>query len=586
MPIRKAKFMKLICLALLTLVMMAFSNHSQESKPTEAETMARLSLISDLQTLLARAKRLQEPLARALVEAEIADAAWAVDRELAKELLREAYKMTLSTDNEPNKPQKVSIGESPGLPSSLDRARRAVRQRVLQVANRDKTLANELVEWGTSQVGTFERQVELASLARDAMAQGEDEAAIRYIRQAIDADPTQLAPLSAIEQLAGKNRAAADAVILHYITLLSATSLSSRDGSIARTNLFLGRLIYPSAHGGNTSDQISQPGPAVMKAYVEYVLNSLAALEQKYPGFLLASRSWLLNTYPILKQYAPELTQQFLDLEQRSRKPGENFSLPTPKRMEEEYKAKYDKQVERELESDHPDDVVIQRVISAGDFSKARKMIDRLSDGPKKAELNELLNAQQAISLANKGDIPDAQKLAESLVKASSILRVFPVIAGKCVADNDDQCARDTVNQAVKQLKKADPTPFSLPPGVPASVMGTSKDFDPVLNGLSGLASAVIPVKDELALDVLDELVIAANHSELDMGLGRTGFETSLFKKLAEKNEARVNLAAMQLKDPLRQILALAAIDQWKSDKLAAEAKLRSAKNESTGKKN
>jgi DNA-directed RNA polymerase specialized sigma24 family protein len=254
--------------------------------------------------------------------------------------------------------------------------------------------------------------------------------------------------------------------------------------------------------------------------------------------------------------------------------------------MEEEYKAKYDKQVERELESDHPDDVVIQRVISAGDFSKARKMIDRLSDGPKKAELNELLNAQQAISLANKGDIPDAQKLAESLVKASSILRVFPVIAGKCVANKDDQCARDTVNQAVKQLKKADLTPFSLPPGVPASVMGTSKDFDPVLNGLSGLASAVIPVKDELALDVLDELVIAANHSELDTGLGRTGFETSLFKKLAEKNEARVNLAAMQLKDPLRQILALAAIDQWKSDKLAAEAKLRSAKNESTGKKN
>ena len=80
--------------------------------------------------------------------------------------------------------------------------------------------------------------------------------------------------------------------------------------------------------------------------------------------------------------------------------------------------------------------------------------------------------------------------------------------------------------------------------------------------------------------------LIAANHSELDTSAGRTGFESSLFKKLAEKNEARVNLAAMQLQDPLRQIVALAAIDQWKSDKLIADAKLRGAKNEPSPKKN
>jgi len=99
--------------------------------------------------------------------------------------------------------------------------------------------------------------------------------------------------------------------------------------------------------------------------------------------------------------------------------------------------------------------------------------------------------------------------------------------------------------------------------------MGTRSEFDPVLSSLGSLASAVISVKDELALDVLDELVIAANHSEVDTGQGRTGFESSLFKKLAEKNEARVNLAATQMKDPLRQIVALAAIDQLKADKLA-----------------
>ena len=142
------------------------------------------------------------------------------------------------------------------------------------------------------------------------------------------------------------------------------------------------------------------------------------------------------------------------------------------------------------------------------------------------------------------------------------------------------------MNQAVKQLKNADVTPFAPLPGVPTSFFGTKRDFDPILSSLGSLASAVIAVKDELALDVLEELVIAANHSELDTGHGHAGFETSLFKKLAAKNEERTTAAALQLKDPFRQIVALAAIDQWKSDKLAAESKLRSSKNESTGKKN
>jgi len=79
-------------------------------------------------------------------------------------------------------------------------------------------------------------------------------------------------------------------------------------------------------------------------------------------------------------------------------------------------------------------------------------------------------------------------------------------------------------------------------------------------------------LKDELALDVLDEMVMAANRSELDTGNARTGFETSLFKKLAEKNEERTAAAAIQFQDSLRQIVALAAIDQWKADKLVKAA--------------
>ena len=565
----------------LIMVIAAFPSHGQESKPIENEAMRKLSLVSDLQGLFARAKQLQEPLARALAEAEIADAAWVHDREWAKELLREAYEMTFPKEDERSGSRKLRVGAPPKLPTSLDHARRVVRQRILQVAGRDRRLASELVQLGETQLGAFEGHVEYASLAREALAQGDNEAGMRYVLHAIDADPTQMGVLSAIEQLAERDRSAADSVILHYIERLNATHLSFGDGGVARTTLVLGRLIYPSVYFTNAAGvQVARPGPAVMKAYVAYVLNSRALFEQQVPGSITGSRLLLMHTYPLLKQYAPELMPQFLDLEQRSRKPGEGFSPPTAKSIEEEYKAKYEKQVESELESAQPDEMVIRRVISRGDFSKARKMIDKLAEGLQKTELLETLNAQQAISLANKGDIPGAQKLAESLVKASSILRVFPVIAGKCAAKNDDACARDSINQAVRQLKKADVTPFAPPPGVPASFFGTKRDFDPVLTSLGSLASAVISLKDELALDVLDELVIAANHSELDTGQGRTGFETSLFKKLAEKNEERTTAAVLQLQDSLRQIVALAAINQWKSDKLVAEAKLRSTKNE------
>jgi hypothetical protein len=528
----------------------------------------KLSLLSDLQGLVARAKQLEKPLARGIAEAEIADAAWSLDRDLAKELLRDAYSLAFPEEAEQAKLRKRPVGAQPQMPTPTENARSAVRGRVMKVAARDKAFANELARSVAEKLGPYEAHMSYASLAYNAIQDDDYEGASKYITQSIEADPTQITGPSEINQLAAKNRAAADEAILAYIAHLNSMTLDSRDGSLPRVFMALSMLIHPDEFFTRISG-IPPPGPAVMRAYVAYVLNSLALMEQQSPSTFTASHLLLLHTYPLLTQYAPDLKQQFLDLEQRSRKPGESLSLPTAKSSEEEYKAKSDKQVERELESDHPDEIVIQRVISRGDFTKARQMIDKLSDGPQKTQLTELLNAQQAISLANKGDISGALKLAESLVKAGSILRVFPVIVGKCAAKNDDACARDSVNQAVTQLKKADVTPFTPPPGVPASIMGTSRDFDLVLTSLGSLASAVISMKDELALDVLDELVIAANHSELDTGQGRTGFETSLFKKLAEKNEERTTAAAIQFQDPLRQIVALAAIDQWQADKLA-----------------
>jgi hypothetical protein len=403
-----------------------------------------------------------------------------------------------------------------------------------------------------------------ASLARDAVLDGDYDTAGKYILQSIDAEPTQVTGPLEINQLAAKNRTAADELVLAYLNKLTLTQLENQGRG--RTFFALAILIQPNEFFDHVAG-IPPPAPAVMRAYIAYMLNTAAILAQS-PSTAPAAHATVVYVYPLLQQYAPELKSQFMELEQRSRKPGENFSIPTPREREAASKDKFDKQVESELEADHPDAMLIQRVISRGDFAKARKLIDKLADGPQKTELIEILTTQQSINLANHGDLAGALKLAELLVKAGSITRVFPLIAGKCAAKDDGACARDSVNQAVRQLKKADLTPFAPPPGVPASIMGTSKDFDLTLTSLANLTSAVMPLRDDLALDLLDEFVIAANHSELDTGQGRTGFETSLFRKLAEKNEDRTTAATLQFKDSLRQVIALAAIDQWKVGKL------------------
>jgi hypothetical protein len=561
-----------------------FSQSNNPVPPNDVLANQRYALVSEVQSLGARAKLLDASLARALAQAEVADAAWSLDQGLAKSLLRESFALTLPSESGESKPRREALGSQPGWPSPGGVAAATVRLRILQVAHRDHALTKELSSLVIDKLGAPVGHRYLADLADDAIAAGDNQAAEKYLTQAIDADPTQINASMEIGRLATNDRDAADRVTLAYITRLRSTPLSFGNGSEQRVFFALASLVlFPKSNLGAPGVNIRSTSPAVIR---EYVIYTLELLSRRTPEQLRRGRGYLIAMWPLVQQYTPELRQQFFDLEFRSRAAGDSLSLPTPKSIEKLYKEKFEKQVNRELESDQPDAVVIQRVISQGDFVKARKLIDKLADGPQKTELIEMLNSEQAISLANKGDIPGALKLAESLAKAASIVKVFPVIAGKCAAQKDNVCARDSVNQAVRQLKKADVTPFTPPPGIPASIFGTKRDVDRVLQSLGSLASAVLSVEDELALDVLDELVIAANHSELDTSQGRTGFETSLVKKLAAKNEERTTAAALQFQDPLRQIVALAAIEQWKVDKFAADEKLRSARSEPGVKKN
>jgi hypothetical protein len=590
--------MKRILLPLTLIFLLPLSYHAQsadvKSEAEEDLQLVKLWMVSDLQSLNTRALKLETPLARALAKAEIADAAWALDQAWAKKLLREAYEFTLPDEEEQLKLRKRPIGAPLTLPSKNEIARNLIRGRVLQIASREKTFASELVKSGGQRLGSTEEHNMYRTLAARSMAEGDNATAGTYVLNALEADPTLLNAGLIILEIATRDRKAADQLILQYIERLRRTTLSQSNDSAFRVYYLLENLVFPSEatimmmkispenRNSNTpSQQIPPAGTPVIKAYIGYVIESLNVMEQREPGSVMKLRGKLLSVWLPLKQYAPELAGAFFELEKLSRRPGENLSLPTQEAAEAK-KDDYEKRLKEGLNSDSPDDLTINFAISRGDFDKARKMIDKLADGPQKSQLTETVNAREAISLATNGDIFGAQRLAEQLNKATSILQVYPVVLNKCVAKKDQACANALIYQAIKQLKRADTSPTIPPAGIPPSAVPSSQEFDPILLSLSKLAKVVAPINEMLALEVLDETIIAANRSQIDTGQGRVGLETDVFKKLVPKNEGRVRQAADNLKDPLRQIVALAVIYQWKAEELEKRAKANSSPPDQT----
>jgi hypothetical protein len=535
-------------------------------KPYRDEPLEKLALLSDVKTLAIEIPKLDGPLARALADAEVADAAWMLDRDWAKKILREAYRLTYPTEEEQAKFQPEPPGMSPKPPTLIGRARGDVRRRILSVARRDRVFADQLILDSSAHVTKDDRQMMYSQLALLALDEGNNEAAYRAIEQSMGVDPTQITFVSLVNDLAMKDRAAADKLILQCMASL--VQLADLNVSTDRADFTLRWLVFPNAIFPDPNKRIPDPGPAVMRAYVSYVLDRLAALEQRQPGSLARARSQLLSAWLPLNAYAPELRERFMQLEALSRTPGKDASLPTQS-YEEADKEKFRKTDNETLNSNEPSDRSIGSVIAREDFDTARKLISKLLDGERKTALNEEVNTKEAISLGKKGDLIGAQTLAERLIRPGSMLQVYPLIVQGYTTNKDQRGASAAVHQAVRQLKNADTKSANTQSsGIPASFAASISAIDPVLSSLGKLAKAVLPVDSLLAFELVDEMVARANGRQVDTKQGRTGIDTDVFNKLAAKDEIRARSAAENLKDPLRRIVALAAIYQWKAKEL------------------
>src|ERR1044071_1671472 len=104
----------------------------------------RESLLADLRALEAESKELLKPLDAASARAEIGAAAWSLDREWAKSLLREALTLTFPEEVDRARQRERPIGAELQFGPAENGARGRVRRRIYDVAARDHAFAREL----------------------------------------------------------------------------------------------------------------------------------------------------------------------------------------------------------------------------------------------------------------------------------------------------------------------------------------------------------------------------------------------------------------------------------------------------------
>lgn len=525
----------------------------EKKKSSDDGAMLKVTLLSDIQALETEARQLDKPIGRGLAMAEIADAAWPLDKAMAKRLLREAYELTFPPEEERDSLRSKSVGTAPTVPAQIDLARGTVRNRVLGIASRDKAFAAELAQVGARELGRQEEASRYSNLATASLAAGDVPAASAYLLNSIEADPTQITAGFGIVKLAAQDRKAADQLIVQYLEQLRAIPLSMSNGSALRTYFSLRNIVFTNQSFDPKNRQVPPAGPAVIKAYVRYVVESMSGLERREPGSSQSLRGILMSTWLPLNRYAPELAGAFMALEKLSRSPGSAQTLPLPGE-EDAGRTRYDEQVKNSLKAGRVDDLTINFAIGQGDFATARKLIELLPEGKRKSQLTELLNTHEALSLTARNDTLAAEMLARQLNQTVSIVQVYPALIAKCAANKETSRSSILASQAVQQMKRAE-------------------DQANLHLSLSKLARAIAPIDTTLALEILDEAILAANKTDVDTGDGNVGFDFSAFKELAPKNDLQARQAATRLKDSLRRIVALATIYQCKAGELTKKEK-------------
>ncbi len=250
-------------------------------------------LLSELSNLDANVVSLSSPLAKAVVKAEIADAVWGMDKRWAEQLLKEAFELALPDKETRQKLKELKKGSNPIEPTGEMLAQEQVRRKILAVAKRDAAFFEELVKLGKEQMGEAEEVKSHSSSAYEALQAGDKKQAIESINKLFDTDPTQVSVGSAIREMAIRDRAEADRLVIGYIQALRNFPVSS--DNVHRVVSSLRSSVFPAPPFDKQGRKIPVAGEEAQRAYYGFLIECLLGVEQREPGTAMKFRQLIVS---------------------------------------------------------------------------------------------------------------------------------------------------------------------------------------------------------------------------------------------------------------------------------------------------
>lgn len=553
-----------------------------EQSEADAVAPRREALLADLRALEADAKELLKPLDAASARAEVAAAAWSLDREWAKTLLREALALTFPEEVDRAKVRARPIGAELQYGPAENGARGRIRRRVFQIAARDRDFSRELSETTGRELGKVEETSTLTGMASAAADEGRLEEAAELILRAAESEPTLLNVGQAINHVAARDRAAGDRLILAYIERLRRLPLSvftERNHTALRVPLAVAIMLRPKElqFFSNTPTVPAAPGREVVRAYVAFIAETMTRIEQER-GDLTRMHGFIPTLWPSMMQHAPEYAAQFAALERASRRPGQ---AAPPLRTFAEINVEYDpsKKYEERLKTARKTKDPLQLEMAADaamkqkDFEEARKLIALMEEGETKKHLVEQANIKESLHLLGAGDLAGAERLARQLNNVASVIQVYPPLARRLARDGDAGRAALLADEAGRRLRASAERSNgndTFVPSLLAPVAGSIRLYKQTraLEGMSEVALAVEPVAPQSALDLLDALADTASKARVTSELGNPNFNPEPFARLSARDAGRVRSTAARLEDRLQRIAALAAVYRGEAEQL------------------
>ena len=550
----------------------------------EAEAAQRReTLLAELRALESESKELLKPLDAASARAEVAAAAWTLEREWAKSLLREALALTFPEEVDRARLRDRPVGAPLQFGPAENGARGRVRRRVFQIAARDREFVRELGEAAARELGKIEETERSAALAAQAADEGRLEEAAELILRAAEAEPTLLNVGQAINHVAARDRAAADRLILAYIERLRRLPLpvfGARNHTGLSLPLSFAVMLRPAdLQFFSTAPSVPPPpGREVVRAYVAFIVETMTRIEQA-GGDLTGMHGFVQFAWPNMLVHAPEYAAQLAALERASRRPGQRV---LPLRSFDEMKVAYDTEkkyaellkLARQTKDPHDLEVAASRAMTRKDFDEARKLVAMLKDDELKSQLTEQVNARESQHLLSAGDLAGAERLARQLETVASILRTYPPLVRRLAKEADAGRAALLADEAARRLRagaekrNANDT---FTQSALAQFAGAIRIYKQTraLEALSELALAVEPAAPQAALDLLDALVETARKARVTSELGNPNFNPEAFARLSAADPGRVRSAAGRLEDRLQRLSALAAVCRGEAERLA-----------------